>query len=919
MKFIYWVLLPITWLVLLNSCDTQSSKPDNKLIINDVTIDQHILENGMKVLFKDIPNEDGLVHIHWNVLAGQFNQQKRDSDVAHILEHALFDVAGFDNFEKYMSSLGGYANATTAAHYTSYEFKVKPDKVDFILDIIANWQTLTQLNENKHQVNVDIVLQEWQYRNQSIGEAYSKTYFKKNTHYTGYKADKKKIESIKIEDLFKFYKTWYHPENTHLLIIGNIDKKEMLHSIQVKNSKKWESSVKFTQKEKVTLKNSQAYLQHNNLGVEKIIYNIFHQSNSSNKQLDQLTIQFITYVIQFKLENLKIDNDDLIDFSVDFSIKQMDVSLLNIELYVKNGSSAEVITKINRVFNEIKSEQISAKIMQLAKGKFIDNQYNPLNSNDSNQFIIVFYNQLDSLEPIESILSLKNTIGRFLELIDTKLIQTKSNQLLSEHVFVFIQEHTSKKVKDEKSDNYYRTNLKKYIKKHVKNNDAVEDKENNPISIKMFVPKVLKEIEYTIEYSEILDKNVFSWKLDNGINVQFLSQSKQHVNSKNKFSINYFYKNALDISSAQMNSTALLWSFIYDESSYLGLPAHLVESNYIYRYLNRDQIRIHAQSNDFDKNMNLLYEILSTRTSQKQVNLNINKLQRNILSNPIASTSTIFNLAKNKALYNEPFARTILNVDVLQNGQQIDFQSFQQSRLNTTLQPTLLIVGDLSVEQVHKSINKYITPLITNTTSLAYQQDFINNLKTPEDITVLVNNNELIGSNVTYYIVDKLDVNFELRQARWILAYALYNNLYDEIRSENGLAYAFGVNTAYINDESLLNELSIFFSSSITDEAEINKVTRPIIDVFLNTPMSMEDFNRAKSDVRVNYYNELDIEQFNLNELIYYLKTTHRYDLSIDQALDAKGVTQSITLGQIHELQRDIVKHVSHVIMFETQ
>ncbi|MCJ8312156.1 MAG: hypothetical protein HRU38_07660 [Saccharospirillaceae bacterium] len=56
-----------------------------------------------------------------------------------------------------------------------------------------------------------------------------------------------------------------------------------------------------------------------------------------------------------------------------------------------------------------------------------------------------------------------------------------------------------------------------------------------------------------------------------------------------------------------------------------------------------------------------------------------------------------------------------------------------------------------------------------------------------------------------------------------------------------------------------------------------------------------------------------------MNELIYYLKTTHRYDLSIDQALDVKGVTQSITLGQIHELQRDIVKHVSHVIMFETQ
>ena len=76
------------------------------------------------------------------VNAGCFNDPVERPGMAHFLEHMIFmgseKYPDENEFNKLISSNGGYSNAYTENEYTNYQFKINYDKLQLALDMKAN-------------------------------------------------------------------------------------------------------------------------------------------------------------------------------------------------------------------------------------------------------------------------------------------------------------------------------------------------------------------------------------------------------------------------------------------------------------------------------------------------------------------------------------------------------------------------------------------------------------------------------------------------------------------------------------------------------------------------------------------------------------------------------------------------------------
>ncbi len=199
-------------------------------VSEDVTLHEEVLSNGLKVLALKDPNAPVAVFQIW-YHAGSIYDQIGKTGLSHLLEHMMFKGThkyGPKTFSKTIKRAGGIDNAGTSRDYVFYYQKLAPDRLHLSIELEADRMQNLIMDPKETLSERDVVMEERRMRYEDdpqnlVYEEVVSTAFKNHPYrwpVIGWMSD---LKGITRDDLWKYYKTHYVPNNALIVIAGNID------------------------------------------------------------------------------------------------------------------------------------------------------------------------------------------------------------------------------------------------------------------------------------------------------------------------------------------------------------------------------------------------------------------------------------------------------------------------------------------------------------------------------------------------------------------------------------------------------------------------------------------------------------------------------------------------------------------------
>ena len=204
-------------------------------------IKMHKLKNGMNVLL--IPDKSIPIIGHFLIYnVGGLNDFHGRSGLAHFLEHLMFkSTKNFSDkaLTKYFGDNGIHFNAFTSTDQTQYYELARACLLPNIMTFESDRMSNLLLDQKEIDIEREVIKEERRMRVEASAQEefleklvelhYNNNYFGKSL--IGSMRD---IDSISYEDLENFYKIFYNPQNSILVLSGNIDEENITKLVEEK-------------------------------------------------------------------------------------------------------------------------------------------------------------------------------------------------------------------------------------------------------------------------------------------------------------------------------------------------------------------------------------------------------------------------------------------------------------------------------------------------------------------------------------------------------------------------------------------------------------------------------------------------------------------------------------------------------------
>ena len=202
----------------------------------------HKLKNGMRILF--IPMEKiELMYVQLVVNVGVDDEDvKKNLEAAHFLEHifSTYTSKKYPDAKKVseiFSQKGIEFNDATVNNNTSkYDLKFHKKHLDLVFDVLVNCYTnfkidLNILEQERNSIRDEInenLDDQWI----ELYEMIDKELYPNHNRGLSQKVNLKSVKKMSSKTLIDFYKKYYIPFNTTLILAGDFDEKECLKKIK---------------------------------------------------------------------------------------------------------------------------------------------------------------------------------------------------------------------------------------------------------------------------------------------------------------------------------------------------------------------------------------------------------------------------------------------------------------------------------------------------------------------------------------------------------------------------------------------------------------------------------------------------------------------------------------------------------------
>ncbi|HKQ99670.1 MAG TPA: pitrilysin family protein, partial [Pyrinomonadaceae bacterium] len=203
-------------------------------------IREYKLENGMKVLL--VENRVApVVTVMVLYKVGSRNEAVGYTGSTHLLEHMMFKGTPTFNKERNtqiaatLQKIGAAFNATTWYDRTNYFETVPSDQLELIIKMEADRMRNSLIADSDRQSEMTVVRNELE-RGQNepsevLDEAVYAAAFREHPYHhptIGWRAD---VEGVPTSRLKEFYDTFYHPNNTTVILVGDFERASALNLI----------------------------------------------------------------------------------------------------------------------------------------------------------------------------------------------------------------------------------------------------------------------------------------------------------------------------------------------------------------------------------------------------------------------------------------------------------------------------------------------------------------------------------------------------------------------------------------------------------------------------------------------------------------------------------------------------------------
>jgi predicted Zn-dependent peptidase len=344
------------------------------------------------------------------IAPGDSEVTKVPDGIAHFLEHKLFEQKDGSVMDKF-SKLGSNPNAYTSFAQTVYLFSCTErfsENFDLLLDFVQN----PYISDESVEKEKDIIGQEIRMyddnANWRVFFNLLEALYEKNPVKIDIAGSIDSISKIDKEILYKCYKTFYHPSNMSILVVGDVVPEEVFAQVE-KNIKEHEekSPIKRIFPEEPDGINKDYVEQ--KLAVSMPLCQIgFKDTGFKTKGMEcimrETTIKILLEMIMGRSSKLytELYNEGLINnsFDADYSIEE------NYAYSVIGGETRDPIKLKERIVDEIKSlwdrgldKESYERIKKAMYGKFIK-QLNSI-ERTAHAFVSVYFKDVNLFDYVE--------------------------------------------------------------------------------------------------------------------------------------------------------------------------------------------------------------------------------------------------------------------------------------------------------------------------------------------------------------------------------------------------------------------------------------------------------------------------------------------------------------------------------------
>ena len=209
------------------------------LIKSYKNIEEYKLDNDLQVILYE-NKKDNKVFMNTIYYTGSLNDPKGKGGLAHLLEHLAFKGTKNIPEDKFQHQLEQYTltnNASTDYYVTQYTNEISPDfkNIQRVIGLEAERMDGLVLQQKYVPTEIEIVKRERELTSDRaftilMDEAFKAVYGNESLGREPI-GDLEDLQSIKVNELEAFYKTWYAPNNASIVITGNFDKAKVLDEL----------------------------------------------------------------------------------------------------------------------------------------------------------------------------------------------------------------------------------------------------------------------------------------------------------------------------------------------------------------------------------------------------------------------------------------------------------------------------------------------------------------------------------------------------------------------------------------------------------------------------------------------------------------------------------------------------------------
>lgn len=336
------------------------------------------LANGLKVIVhQDKSTPLACINILYNV--GSRDENSNQTGFAHLFEHLMFGGSvNIPNYDEPLQRVGGENNAFTTNDITNYHLSLPSDNLETGFWLESDRMLSLAFSEKSLEVQRNVVIEEFKqrYLNQPYGDVWlllrPMAYKVHPYSWDTIGKEISHIENVKIEDVKKFFKTFYCPNNAIMVVAGNVEVDDVKQL-----SEKWFGPIAKGPDNNRNLPQEPEQTEARSLTVERdvpvdAIYKAYHMCSRYDKEY--YAVDLISDVLSqgnsSRLHNTLIKDKKLFSDIHAYVMSDFDKGLFVISGKLTEGVSMEQAEDaINEELQKIRSELVTVDELMKVKNK----------------------------------------------------------------------------------------------------------------------------------------------------------------------------------------------------------------------------------------------------------------------------------------------------------------------------------------------------------------------------------------------------------------------------------------------------------------------------------------------------------------------------------------------------------------------